>query len=886
MRQQDKDKILGNLHNFLVKESRTSDDKKALRPHQFEALQSVEDFLRLEDGAEFIQGGREPPEEGASEQPPVTGTKEGDFFEVVSATGSGKTRMFGTMAKAMDVPALILTPRNVLNAQTLHELCQEVGISESDVAIYDSKQGINTIRSILDSENPPKFVIASYQGLPSLAGKLGLATPGDPHYRPLWILDEVHEAQGPETSGQLNAYQDQVIMAGFTATDAGASQTLFNGQKPIYNLPLVGAIRRGGILCDGIRTGVIDIATDQELVASFNRTPRGRNYAQQDIEKFTSASAVIEKVVNFHLNHVDKELGKISRLPTIFYTQGVKAAADGAKEFNRQARALGLDVKAAWVSGEKSEFTYYDNAEKREITITDRDEILKRFRNGEIQAIWNDKLLGMGFDAPNATVCYSMQLNVPYVAEQQLGRVGRKEKEDYFEKYLRNQSTLQSKVGLAINVRAAGTNPYLYAQVLEGPSLHSRKDRVKASRAEGGGEPVERPQLPQGMTLHLGYEEMSAVLADANRRRAILPDPPAGWLHRTNMAAATGRKVSTISGLYNALEAAWAEAGDAETFEARGITLRTNQVGFFRSATGESTFYVDGEAASLFAHNFPPKSAKMLNIKEMAAASNRATETISGLYAALRKAWEKAGDNEYFEAEGIRLRTNQAGVFKLGPVPAFCVHQDAASLFRSNFPEKTDEWLNKAEMRAATKGKYTIVAAVYDAMETAWKAAKEAGDNEFEAMGIRLRTDQAGVFQSNNGKNISFCIHKDAADKFKSPSPEKRTSDWLIKNEMRRTIGSSDPVIDRFYKAVQAAWEVAGDNEYFEVAGIRLRTDQCKTFGSTFCIHVDAVETIRDNKHLLLTIPKPPSAAVEPKSIKPGSPDLDSADRTRGASDE
>jgi superfamily II DNA or RNA helicase len=192
MQPQDKNIMQRNLRNFL------SSGAAELRDHQTEALKAIESFLRQPSGSEFIQAGRDDVQE--------RGFKKGNYFEIVSATGSGKTRMFGTMAKAMDVPTLIVTPRNVLNNQTRKEFCEEIGIPENKIAVYDSKQPARERKRVLEGNPPPQFVITSYQSLPSLIERheLEVTNHNDVHYRPLVILDEVHEGQGPKTSTLLN----------------------------------------------------------------------------------------------------------------------------------------------------------------------------------------------------------------------------------------------------------------------------------------------------------------------------------------------------------------------------------------------------------------------------------------------------------------------------------------------------------------------------------------------------------------------------------------------------------------------------------------------------------------------------------------------------------
>lgn len=504
---QDKNTIISNLRSFIEA------GNKGLLAHQDEILSTAADFLRLPDGAQFVQKGHSEEE--------VKGIKRGNFFEVVSATGSGKTRAFGTLAKAANVPTLILTPRNLLNEDTKREFCDKIGIPENEIAVYDSHQPTAQRRRVIEGNSPPKYVITTYQSLPSLVNRheLDVTNPDDAHYRPLIILDEVHEAQGPETSKILNRLKQDVMMVGFTATDAGASQTLFEGQEPIYNLPIKEAIKRG-ILCDKVRTGVIDVNINEDWLEEFKNTPRNQDFKKATLNQFARNSAVIEGVIKFHLNEIDPELGRLSALPTVAYIEGVDAARDAAEQYNAEATRLGIKSKAAYVSGAMGKDQYRP--------------ILEKFKSGEIQFVFNDSLLTMGFDAKNATVCYSMKpSNLSHVVEQQLGRVVRKQGDDYFDKYGIN------KRALAINVRPKGTNPYLYAQVLGQPTLTS--DRYEMEWGEGGaigsGELVERPYLPDGMDVKLDYKAMETVISHANFQREeqyTRAQPKGDWMSATD----------------------------------------------------------------------------------------------------------------------------------------------------------------------------------------------------------------------------------------------------------------------------------------------------------------------------------------------------------------
>lgn len=507
MHPHDKNTMQRNLRRYVKRGA------AHLPMHEVDALRSVVSFLQKPIGSKFEQFNYSETKE--------TGTKKSDCFEVVSATGSGKTYMLGVMAKAMNVPTLILTPRNLLNRKTKRVFCNEMGIAESDVAVYDSRQPERERKRLLEGNPPPKFVVTSYQSLPSLIHhhELDFTNPDDVHYRPLVILDEVHEAQGPKTSKLIHELMKHVMVAGFTATDAGAASTLFEGQKPVYHLPLVEAVKRD-IVCEGIQTGVLDVAIDKSWVAKFKDTPRGRDYKKSDVEAYARIPAVIEGAVQFHLTAEHPKLGILHRLPTVFFVEGVETAKEAAERYNKVAEQLGVSSRAAYVSGDMKDAAL---------------PILDQWEKGEIQAIFNDKLIGMGHDVKNATVAYSLKpSNLPYMVEQQMGRVTRKQGEDYVEKYGQN------KLALAINVRGKGMNPYLFAQVLQSPDVYS--ERYMQTRKEHEHEDSMsklRYHLPEGVEVHFEYDDMATVLSEANREREEnenkAPTKPDDWLSPNNM---------------------------------------------------------------------------------------------------------------------------------------------------------------------------------------------------------------------------------------------------------------------------------------------------------------------------------------------------------------
>ncbi len=442
--------IAENIQQSLV------DGRHPLRQHQLEAVQcsvnhiksTLGDLINLPEGQTHDDGDLKP-------------IKTDNPFLVVSATGTGKTRILGALMDGSDVRSLILTPRTLLGKQAFKEFCKEMDIPEDKVGIID---GTVTGRKRREALAKP-YLISTYQSLPALTQEVVDAdAPSGNRFefspevgeRPLILLDEAHTAQGVLTARILNDLKKTSLIGGVTATDAGASNTLFGGQAPIFNLNLIKAVKQG-LLCTGIRPGVIDVKIDEDWVQNFIKSPRGQDFRAEDVEKFAKTPSVIKGMVDFHLAYEDSQLGKIDRLPTLVFTQGVTAAKDGVKKFNELAEAAGSTARADYVSGVEEEQGH-------------NKEALKKFERGEIKVLFNDRMLEMGYDLPEASVVYSLKpTQYRHTAEQQLGRVTRREPADYFEKYG------MDKVALAINVRPKGTTPYTYAEVIGNePSLYAK----------------------------------------------------------------------------------------------------------------------------------------------------------------------------------------------------------------------------------------------------------------------------------------------------------------------------------------------------------------------------------------------------------------------------
>jgi superfamily II DNA or RNA helicase len=415
--------------------------------------------------------------------------KRGQFLEALSATGTGKTDSFARLATIMNkgirAPVLILTPRQLLNAQTKERFCRLHGIDEKDIMIWDSNQPVRERTRLFQQNPPPTYLIASYQSLFNLITEhqLDFTTAGSRYYRPLVILDEVPEAIGSETGNLIrDTFIDKVLVAGFAAVDAGAAAALFRGQASIYNLDIAEGIERD-VLCQKLETGIIDVPLDDDvesaaMLARIRAVSGDQEQDPLDTGMFARNRRVVSAAVDFHLGYHDKNAGYVRHRPTLFFIDGINAAAQGSRIFNERARELGLAARAAYVSSDECLFVDYDEDGNVTRLSKNRNEILRMLDTGEIQAVWNDRLVGIGIDFPNLSVCYHVgHPHSLYRLAQEMGRIARK-----------NDG---NKIALAFNVCASGTDSYLYEDVLRGTEVESRqrqeRDESSVSRSPSGG---------------------------------------------------------------------------------------------------------------------------------------------------------------------------------------------------------------------------------------------------------------------------------------------------------------------------------------------------------------------------------------------------------------
>lgn len=469
-----------------IARDRNSED---LLPHQRKMTEAVAEHLARRNGSKIYEKEGNIPE---AYRETATNYKMGDFCQIDTCVSSGKTRVIGKMTKqliANGIPVLILEPTKLLAQQTQDALIGEMHIDKGDIGMFNG----NVPAGAKSRAVKKPVLIATPDSLNRLYTSKGFSkTPGGTGYRPFVIVDETHErVQGPLLSQHIEALKTHSAVVGLTGTDAGAHQTLYDGQVPVYTLPLVEAIETGiSTMVNHAKARVVDVRIDdawykQSLQERASIDKEG-NIRKEMHDFLARNSALISATNQVHFNYKDAHLGPIHRLPTLVYVYRTDAAKAGAQQANKIAKEKGIEgFHAEYISGKMK---------KEEI-----DNILRRFAAGEINMLWNDRLIGLGYNERNVAVVHDLRNNS---VEQQFGRALRAQGEDY------NMRYGDDKVALGISYRALTPEgdfvpTYTTVDVLGGEP--ERYDHVRfptTPRERFPRQPRERfpslPELPDG----------------------------------------------------------------------------------------------------------------------------------------------------------------------------------------------------------------------------------------------------------------------------------------------------------------------------------------------------------------------------------------------------
>lgn len=497
-----------------------------------------------------------------------------------AATGVGKTYALGALAASGGGASVIVTPRNIINEQTLNTFFDPVlfGLSADQVGVYDRSVSAREKQKSLTKP----ILITTYYSFQTLVNDGRISpNPLNPFYRGNVVLDEAHRATGEGFMLAIQPFLESCFVTAWTATDqfidgSHVSDHLFGGQDRLYNLPITTAVEQG-LLCHAIRAMVVEMGIDtadwEDIRAKHN------DYPEHLLEKFALNEALQKQAVKMYGEYTHKESGiSFFGKPTLVTTTGVTAAKRTADKFNS---AFGPNTAIA-LAGKTPDRIKQD--------------AFDAFEAGEIKVICAADLLVEGFDSKDVTLVLSLRPTVsPWLLEQILGRGARQQSSEYFGHFGHDKQLI------AVNFIGEGMAPLLFSDIIGGhsienisgnmrePSEKSTRKRVRASRSEIV---VDVPTA-----VHVTEEEVASITRKRDVIREVSTDKSdhpnmlmRSELHPTLAVAITSENGIRLRTMMDEMEAEFRKVRlESKPLIYKGVEIKC---GFYRSGN-QSPFCVD-----------------------------------------------------------------------------------------------------------------------------------------------------------------------------------------------------------------------------------------------------------------------------------------------------
>lgn len=390
--------------------------------------------------------------------------KGGSSGYVKLPTGTGKTVLFTEFVEALDLRTLIVVPTKLLVDQTEERLKQ-----------FAPQLDVGVVRSGRTKDLSKQCTVITYE---SLMRKLASEEIHPSDYDCL-ILDEAHVGLS-DTRKSAIAQFNNTIKIGFTATpDFSATK----GVGQLLGTEIHRMSIKEAVLDEGLLSGFQCILAKTETDLSKVKVIGGEKYDEKELEQAVNNIARNQAAIDLYGKMFKGEMA-------IAYCAGVQHATDLAQMFNERG------VSAAVISGKTPD--------------KEREDILRKYDEGEIKVLCNSDLLIAGFDQPKATACLNLRPTLsPVVAEQRGGRV------------LRVNDADEEKVAYIVDFVDKGHNPKhyptLFAEVAEETAL-LRRGRL------GRGRYKKLDVKIQGLEIETESASIADFLKDRNHERVTSGD--------------------------------------------------------------------------------------------------------------------------------------------------------------------------------------------------------------------------------------------------------------------------------------------------------------------------------------------------------------------------
>lgn len=305
---------------------------------------------------------------------------------VEAPTGFGKTVLFSQIIKATDQKTVVAVPTKVLVEQTYEQL--KKFNPDLDVGrVYGDRNR---------KETGKKVTVTTYKSLSSSNNGI------NPKDTDLLILDEAHQSlTGPriDAAGKFNS-----VKLGFTATPEFTEDKrvdkLLNNQ--IHKITLKEAVETGLLSSFSVYLAETDVDLSNVSIASNG------DYDKKELDKAINIQSRNKSAVELYQKLVEKnpDLAKC-----IINCISINHARKVANLF--QEAGIGADA-------------VYGAIDQKE-----RDDIVKRYKEGQLNVLTNVNILTEGFDVPQASLAINLRPTLSVViAKQRGGRALRLDQEN------------------------------------------------------------------------------------------------------------------------------------------------------------------------------------------------------------------------------------------------------------------------------------------------------------------------------------------------------------------------------------------------------------------------------------------------------------------------
>lgn len=289
-------------------------------------------------------------------------------------TGSGKTVIFAEVIKQLNLPTLVLVPTTQLIDQTLSQLRKR---------LPDKK--IDSLKGGGQDSGQYDVLVATYAALARRVDDADHALNPD-NYK-LVILDEAHRSMGTMSRRFIDEHLSHAMHLGFTATENyNSKRRLFSYlHDEIHKISVNEAVELGMIS----PYRVASLHTEGDMI---NVSVARDEYNQVELGRVVENAERNRIIVDYYSTNLAGE-------KAMFNVNTVEHA-DALAEQLRQS-----GIRAAATYGAQSKQT--------------QKAILKAFKDGEIMALVQAKLLGEGYDEPTLGVVINVTPTMSFVRSQQ-----------------------------------------------------------------------------------------------------------------------------------------------------------------------------------------------------------------------------------------------------------------------------------------------------------------------------------------------------------------------------------------------------------------------------------------------------------------------------------